>query len=68
MVSPILRISIESCIDEIPKARIADGREPPAHKEGEGPGPSKPREVVSKVTSHRIDPGPSSALLPKTKL
>ena len=28
----------------------------PAHKEGEGLVPSKPGEVVSKVTSHRIDP------------
>ena len=28
----------------------------PAHKDGDGPGPSKPGEVVSKVTSHRIDP------------
>lgn len=55
MVSPILRISKQSSIDGTPKARVAAGREPPAHEEGEGPGPSKPREVVSKVTSHRID-------------
>ena len=29
----------------------------PAHKEEEDLVPSKPGEVVSKVTSHRIDPG-----------
>ena len=68
MVSPILRISIESSIDETLKARIAAGREPPAHEEGEGPGPSKPGEVVSKVTSHRVDPGLSSASVPKAKV
>ena len=30
------------------KATIAAGREPPAHEEGEGLGPSKPGEVVSR--------------------
>ena len=68
MVAPILRISIESSIDETAKARIAAGREPPARKEVEGPGPSRPGEVVSKVTSHRVDPGPCSASVPKARL
>ena len=68
MDSPILRISIESSTEETPKARRAAGRESPAHEEGEGPGPSKPGEVVSNVTSHRVDRGLSSASVPKAKL
>lgn len=40
----------------------------PAHKEEEDLVPSKPGEVVSKVTSHRIDPGHGPHTVPKTKL
>ena len=41
----------------MPKEQKCPWTGAPAHKDGEGLGSSKPGEVVSKVTSHRIDPG-----------
>ena len=48
---------IQSCIDEMPEDQKFPWTGAPAHKEEEDLVPSKPGEVVSKVTSHRIDPG-----------
>ena len=41
----------------MPKEQKCPWTGAPAHKDGEGLGSSKPGEVVSKVTSHRIHPG-----------